>query len=361
LLAPRRGPWRISIASAWLAARFELLIVALSLLLGSCGEQIHKQQSYVFGTLVEVTIWGEDDRRAQDATNAVLHEFDRLHNALHAWKPSALSTLNGAFAKGEKLDVDAELSSILADATRFAEASDESFNPAIGKLVRLWGFHADEFKPVRPDIKEIQRLVQANPRMTDIATAGNTAFTNNPSVQIDLGGYAKGYALDRAVLILRERRINNALVNIGGNIIALGTHGDRPWRVGIQHPRKPGPIATLALHDGEAIGTSGDYQRYFEQDGKRYCHIIDPKSGYPVQEVQAVTVIAPPGPQAGTISDVASKPLFIARESGWRAAAARMAIEEALLVDGKGEVHLTARMAKRLEFSDPKTALHRVP
>lgn len=337
------------------------LLFFSSWLLTCCSDPIHRQQSYVFGTLVEVSIWGEDEKTARDATNAVLQEFDRLHNALHAWKPSDLSALNAAISKAEKKTVSPELASILADATRFAEASGESFDPAIGKLVQLWGFHADEFKPVRPDPKDIAHLVQANPRMSDLVIAGDVVSSRNDAVQVDLGGYAKGYALDRAATILRARGIKNALVNIGGNIIAIGEHGNRPWRVGIQHPRKPGPIATIDLYDGEAVGTSGDYQRYFELDGKRYCHIIDPRTGYPVQGVEAVTVIAPRGPQTGTISDVASKPLFIAGTAGWRAAAARMAIEEALLIDANGEVYLTQRMAKRLEFSDPKTVRHEVP
>ena len=135
--------------------------------------------------------------------------------------------------------------------------------------------------------------------------------------------------------------------------MALGTHGERPWRVGIQHPRKAGPLATLELHDGEAIGTSGDYQRYFEFGGKRYCHLIDPRSGRPVQGVQAVTVLTH-GARAGVLSDATSKPLFVSGTSGWRAAAQKMNLTEALLIDDSGTVHLTAAMQKRLEFTDQK-------
>ena len=148
-------------------------------------------------------------------------------------------------------------------------------------------------------------------------------------------------------------------------------HGKRPWRVGIQHPRKPGALATLELRDGEAIGTSGDYQRYFMLGGKRYCHLIDPRSGHPVQGVQAATVLIKPlairldeqttlakslvmtrGPRAGVLSDATSKPLFIAGTGGWRAAALQMNLPEAMLVDGMGNIHLTAELQKRLEFTD---------
>jgi thiamine biosynthesis lipoprotein len=173
-------------------------------------------------------------------------------------------------------------------------------------------------------------------------------------VKLDLGGYAKGYALDQAIAILKHQGIHNALVNIGGNVMALGAHGSRPWRVGIQHPRKPGPLATLDLLDGEAIGTSGDYQRYFELDGKRYCHLIDPRSGYPVQGVEAVTILTH-GAHAGLLSDASSKPLFISGKAGWLAAAHRMQLGEALLIDAQGKVHLTAALQKRLKFTDEST------
>ncbi len=108
------------------------------------------------------------------------------------------------------------------------------------------------------------------------------------------------------------------------------------------------------MHDGEAIGTSGDYQRYFESGGKRYCHLIDPRNGRPVQGVQAVTVLTH-GEHAGVLSDASSKPLFISGSAGWRNAAQKMGITEALLIDGEGVVHLTVAMQKRLEFTDMGT------
>lgn len=184
--------------------------------------------------------------------------------------------------------------------------------------------------------------------------------SSNKAVRLDLGGYAKGYALDRAAEILRRQGIRNALVNIGGNVLALGQHGERPWRIGIQHPRKPGALATLELHDGEALGTSGDYQRYFELDGKRYCHLIDPRNGHPAQGVQAATVLTR-GARAGVLSDALSKPLFIAGVGAWRAAAAQMGTTDAMLVDGQGGIHLTAALQKRLEFADKDLRVEVLP
>lgn len=351
-----------------------LLMSAFCLLLAACGDKelpIYQEQSYVFGTLVEVSVYGEDEARARLAVSEVLQEFQRLHEMLHAWQPSELSELNAAFAKGESLAVSSELVAILEDAAQLSKQSQGMFNPAIGGLVQLWGFHADEFKPVLPDEKLVAQWVAAKPQMSDIVIEKGRVQSKNKSVQLDLGGYAKGYALDRAAELMRKHNIRNALINIGGNVLALGQPGKRAWRVGIQHPRKPGALATLELHDGEAIGTSGDYQRYYMVGSVRYCHLINPASGYPMQGVQAVTVlIGPPAmqqggqaalakslvmsrsTQPGVMSDAASKPLFIAGSRGWRAAAAQMSLSEAMLVDGQGAVHLTAGLKKRLEFTD---------
>ncbi len=340
-----------------------LLIRVLSLffilLLSACvKEPLYQEEGFVFGTRVEVSIYSTDEIPARQAVAAVMQEFQRLHNMLHAWQPSELSELNTAFAKGKEQEVTREMEAMLSDAMHISIQSGGLFNPAIGGLVKLWGFHADEYKPELPDAKFLAAGVATQPQMREITfrTQGDTIFARsfNRSVQLDLGGYAKGYALDRAAAILKQQGIKNALINIGGNVMALGTHGSRAWRVGIQHPRKPGPIATLALNDGEAIGTSGDYQRYFELNGKRYCHLIDPRSGQPAQGVQAVTVLTR-GERAGVMSDAASKPVFIGGVATWSANAEQMQLNEVMLIDAAGTVHLTTAMQKRLEFTDKDT------
>lgn len=338
-----------------------LAAIAVFFLVGCEGkEQLYQEQGYVFGTLVEVSIYGESETRAKQAAGDVLHEFQRLHDMLHAWQPSELSDLNAAFAKGDSLAISAELVAILRDATQISQQSRQLFNPAIGGLVQLWGFHADQFNPVQPEEKQVAKWVAANPQMSNIFIERGRAQSKNKLVQVDLGGYAKGYALDRAAELLRKQGINNALINIGGNIYAMGRHGERPWRVGIQHPRKPGALATLELRDGEAIGTSGDYQRYFMVGDVRYCHLINPRSGYPMQGVQAVTILTR-GPRAGVLSDADSKPLFIAGLNGWRDEARQMQVSEAMLVDGRGKIHLTEDLQKRLEFTDKNDHVEVVP
>ncbi len=326
----------------------------LVLAFGGCGgEPVHQEQAYVFGTLVEVTFYGEPESRARALAQAVFQEFQRLHDQYHAWKPSRLTALNAAFAAGpEPVPVEEELAAFIREASELSRRSGGLFNPAIGRLVALWGFHGESFEPRLPPAEAVAQLVAQHPSMEDIVLMEGTVASRNSAVQLDFGGYLKGKALDHAARLLRGKGVANALINVGGNVLALGRRGDRPWRVGIQHPRKPGPIAVLDLQGGEAIGTSGDYQRYFELDGQRYCHLIDPRTGRPGQSAQSATVLAPPGPNAGTLSDAASKPVFLAGPEGFPASARTMGTPAALLVDAQGRVHVSPELEARLRLVD---------
>ncbi len=327
------------------------LIAALVLLLAACGRTpLQEQQAYVFGTRVEVIVVSAEAEQGRQAIAAVLREFDRLHRAYHAWQPSELMTLNSAIAEGRPQPVSAELAAFVAEAKQFSKQGDYLFDPGIGQLIRLWGFQADEFKAEIPPAADIAAWLAKKPSIADITVAGNTVSSSNRNVALDFGGYLKGVALDRAAEILRAQGIRNALINIGGNVMALGSKEGRKWRVGIQHPRQPGPLATVELEDGEAIGTSGDYQRFFEVDGKRYAHLLDPRSGYPADHTQAVTVLIPAGRKAGTLSDAASKPIFISGPEGWRAMARKLEIGLVLRVDRDSRIFVTEAFHQRLEF-----------
>ena len=333
-------------------ARLALLLVA-ALTLSNAGAGEYRASSYVFGTIAQISVVDADTQRAQAAVGRVFAEFDRMHRDLHAWKPGELVALNQAIARGEpRIHTTPEIAALILQAQSLAVRSGDLFNPAIGRLVSLWSFHRDQPGGPVPDAGDIARLVVAHPCMSDVRVDGDDVSSANRSVQLDFGGYAKGYALDRAASLLREEGISNALVNVGGNAIALGRHGARPWRVALDAPRGSGLLATLDLGSGEAVGTSGDYRRYYEIGGKRYSHIIDPRTGYPVGGVESVTVLVPGGERAGALSDAASKPIFIGGKDGWREAAARMGVSRAMLVDSDGIVHITPELRARLRFGD---------
>lgn len=339
------------------------LILLLALAIAGCGKTpLQEQQAFVFGTRVEVIVVDPDPEQGRKAIAAVLREFDRMHRAYHAWQPSELTAVNDAIAAGRTQTVTPELAEFMREAQALSARGDHLFDPGIGALIKLWGFHAEEFVARLPDPQALAAWQQQQqPSVADLVIDGTTVSSRKRALALDFGGYLKGVALDRAAAILRSQGINNALINIGGNVMALGSKDGRKWRVGIQHPRQPGPLATVMLDDGEAIGTSGDYQRYFELDGRRYSHLIDPRSARPVDHTQAVTVLIPAGAQAGTLSDASSKPIFIAGPDGWREMARKMGSELVLRVDRDQRIEVTAALHKRLEYIGQPPAITVIP
>ncbi len=344
-----------------------LTLLAMSWLLVACGQPAPwRQESYVFGTRVELAIAGVPEAQARAAGNRVLQEFDRLHRTYHAWQPSELSALNEAIAVGRTHEVTAEFAALIREAQSVAAAGDHLFDPGIGRLIALWGFHTDDIQPRLPDIATVNVLQAQHPSIADLRLDGHRVGSRNKSVALDFGGYLKGVALDRAAALLKQDGVANALINIGGNVMALGTRDGRgtPWRVGIQHPRPQGvggaPLATLELRDGEAIGTSGDYHRYFEVDGRRYCHLLDPRTGFPAADTQAVTVLIAPGPGAGMRSDALSKPIFIAGRE-WRDMARKLGVDAVLRVGADGTASATPAMQARVKIEVPDLKLEVTP
>ena len=344
--------------------RAVLTLVGLlaALLLGGCGRApLQEQQAFVFGTRVEVMVAGGDVEQGRQAIALVLREFDRLHRHFHAWQDSELTALNSAIFSGRPQTVSDELVAFIREAQQLAARGDHLFDPGIGRLIALWGFQSDEFAARLPAAADLAAWRQAAPSIADLQIDGNTVSSRKRQVALDFGGYLKGVALDRAARLLREQGVRNALINIGGNVMALGSKGGQPWRVGIQHPRQPGPLATVKLADGEAIGTSGDYQRFFELDGQRYAHLLDPRTAQPVQHTQALTVLIPAGVQSGTRSDALSKPLFIAGRDAWRQLARQLDTPLVLRVDADGSIQITEALNRRLEFIGKPPTIEVIP
>ena len=356
----------LSSGRTWaLPARLLFILAALLALpaLTACrpAPPLVQQEAFVFGTRVEVIVAGQPEAEARAATGAVLREFDRLHRSYHAWQPSELSTLNAALAAGKSAEVSEELAAWLREAQALSAAGDGLFDPGIGRLIALWGFQNDEYPAQLPNPAALAAWRATPAGIADLRLDERRVSSRSPQVAIDFGGYLKGVALDRAAAILRAHGVGNALINIGGNVMALGRKNGEPWRVGIQHPRQPGALATLELADGEAVGTSGDYQRYFEVGGQRYSHLIDPRSGKPAQHTRALTVLIPGGAQAGMRSDALSKPLFIAGAS-WPALAERLGVTHVLRVDADGRLEISAALNARLKFvATPEPAPRIVP
>ncbi len=334
-------------------------LLVLLALAGCSRPALYTQRLYVFGTLVDITLWGVPEEQARARVEGIAQQFQTMHSAWHAWQPGALSDLNTAIAAGREIEVHGDLEPLLRQATELCRKSDGLFNPAIGKLIGLWGFHKDDPLDGRPPPpkEQVAALVQSAPSMDDLVFDGHRVGSRNRDVQIDLGGFAKGYAVDWAINELRRQGVENAIVNAGGDLRAMGSKGDQPWRIGVRHPQGKGVLAAIEVHGDEAIFTSGNYERYNEYQGIRYPHIIDPRTGQPVQGITSVTVIHANGAEA----DAAATALVVAGAEDWPRIARRMGIEQVMLVEENGTVHMTPSMAQRVQFEGERPPIKITP
>lgn len=172
-------------------------------------------------------------------------------------------------------------------------------------------------------------------------------FSNNKFVSLNFGAFAKGYGIDLEMQQLKSMGIKNAIINTGGDLKAIGSHGNRAWRIAIQHPRKDTWLATIETHGEESVFTSGDYERFYHYKGKRYHHILDPRTGYPATGTQSVTVLH----TDSGLADAAATALFVAGPDKWIEIARKLKLREVMLIDSKGKIHITPHMQNRLVFN----------
>jgi len=340
--------------------RFALrsFLALLLLQLGGCYPErpVYTDRFLAFGTLVDLTIVGATQQQAQAATKAVEEDFLRMHKAWHAWNPGPLGQTNEQLAVGRQFPAPPMILPLVEVGQSLSARSRHLFNPAVGHLIDAWGFHNDDPEGHRPPPEAlIQELVRNNPRMSDIRVEGINLQSSNPSVKLDFGAFGKGYGIDLAVTHLKELGIENAILNAGGDLRAFGSRNGIPWNIAIRRPDGAGVIATIKVSGDESVFTSGDYERFFSWNGKRYHHIIDPRTGYPAEGTRSVTVIHPDS----TTADAAATALFIAGPDMWHEIARDMGIEFVMLIDSKGIIHMTPEMQERLELldTDRKTIL----
>ena len=331
----------------------KFFIIFLFLFTGCSENRLNQYKDYIFGTIVEIKIFNESPEKSEKVANLIFNDFHRLHKYLHPWKTSEISNINNAIKSNSwyKID-DEEVVNILKNNIKLSEKTRGLFNPGIGELVDLWGFHSDIPPNKIPPSSILIDYMKTPPLMKNLIIENSMIRSTNSRLKIDLGGYAKGYALNRAKKILFDNEVNNALVNIGGNILAIGKHDERFWRVGIQHPRKTSAIASIDLMPGWSIGTSGDYQRYFLIKNKRYSHLIDPNSGYPANNTQSATILIPPSEDSEIKSDVYSKPLFIASKKNKHKLANELNIEYYLIILNDGSIQISKKMNEIIEWID---------
>jgi thiamine biosynthesis lipoprotein len=318
------------------------------LLLTACQrDEEQSAELFVFGTIVEIKLWGASPTEAGHAFAEIQQMFQAMHRDWHAWEPGRLMDINKAFAEGRSATADADIVEMIRRSQPLEASTGGRFNPAIGGLVRLWGFHTSDY-PIEgppPSQAQISEILDQQPSSSDIRIDGLELSSSNRAVQLDFGGIAKGYAVDLTIARLRAMGINNAIVNAGGDLRAIGTHGDRPWRVAVRQPGG-GNIGSIEVTGDEAIFTSGNYERFRQDQDERYPHILDPANGWPAKDIASVTVIT----DEGILADAAATALVVAGLEEWHEVARSLDLHQIAVVDESGTVYMTPEMEKRLQF-----------
>ncbi len=280
------------------------LALWIALFSSARAEWIEHVEDGIMGTRIVVELWSDDRAQGEEAVQAVLAEMRRIDEAMSTYKPTSEVSRVNAEAAARPVPISQELFDLLATSIEFSKVTRGAFDITYASV----GYMYDYREHVRPNEDEIAKaLPGVNYRHLILDPKARTIKFARDGVRIDLGGIGKGYAVDRGIAILQSRGIQHALVTAGGDSRIIGDRFGNPWVVGIRHPdRKSEVIARIPLEDA-AISTSGDYERYFDENGVRYHHIIDPKTGHSASKVRSATIIGP----AATRTDGLSKTAFV--------------------------------------------------
>jgi len=298
----------------------------------------------IMGTEVRVELWHEDPAAASDAVAAVLAEMHRIDALMSSYQQaSEISAVNRGAAAGP-VAVSAELVTLLERSADVSRMTGGAFDVTYASAGRFYDYR----EGVRPDQAQLSAAVEAiDYRYVQIDRQAGTVRFAHPQVYVDLGGIAKGYAVDRAADLLRGM-VPNAIINAGGDLTAFGSRNPKhPWVIGLQHPREPSKVLASFALDQRGVATSGDYQKYFMRDGIRYHHILDPKTGLPARGLASVTVIAPNVMQA----DALATAVFVMGAEKGLAWINTLPEVEALVVLEDGKLQFSSGFRNQPQFS----------
>jgi thiamine biosynthesis lipoprotein len=305
----------------------------------SSGEWYEREEA-IMGTRVAVELWATDPQQAEHAICLVMADMHRTDELMSTYKPeSQLSQVN-AHGYERPVQVDADIIDVVWQSLEYSRLSNGVFDVTYASVGYLYDYRAS----VHPNDAEIAAaLPSIDYRQLRVDREACTIRFLTPGMRIDLGGFAKGWAVDRGVEILRSLGIKHAMVNAGGDTRLLGDRRGKPWIVGIRDPRRDGAVVTRIPLVDEAISTSGDYERYFEREGVRHHHILVPGTGKSPSAVRSVTVIGP----TATRTDGLTKPVFILGVERGMEFVRRVGGIEAVIVDNQGQIYYSPGLEPR--------------
>jgi thiamine biosynthesis lipoprotein len=297
------------------------------------------------GADLSLTAWTLDEAVAISAFDEVFADFERLENLMSVWREGSDVLRLNAAAGDHPVPVSRETRDVLRIAREVSDWTDGGFDVTFGALTDLWKFDHDQDNVV-PDARLVrERLPLVDYRLLDIDEGAGTAFLRRKGMRVHLGGIGKGFAVDRAAAILRRRGLLDFMIQAGGDMYVGGVRGDRPWRLGIRDPRGPAghSFATVELSNG-TFSTSGDYERAFMKDGRRYHHILDLSVGQPARGCRSVTLVTP----RAVIADALAKGVFVLGARDGMALVERLPEVEAVIVSDRNEVLVSTGLKNRV-------------
>jgi thiamine biosynthesis lipoprotein len=306
------------------------------------------------GSEVRLTAWTADEANAVLAFEHIFEDFDYLDRVLSVWhETSEISRLNAAAGKSP-VTLKPEVLEVLQVAQQVSRWTNGKFDVTFGALSGLWKFDHDQDNRIPPAREVAARVRLVNYEALEIDTQRGTAFLRRAGMRAHLGGVGKGFAVDRAATMLRSHGITDFLVQAGGDLYASGRRGDRPWRAAIRDPRSEGNFAAIDLHD-TTLSTSGDYERFFLADGRRYHHILDPDTGEPAQGTRSVTIVA----KRAVIADGLSTGVFVMGADAGMALIEKLPDVEGVIITSMGDVRVSSGLRGRLDLAAPSAESRR--
>jgi len=292
----------------------------------------YSRDEAIMGTAIRVELWSDDRVAADAAMAAVMAQMHHVDATMSPHKPdSELSRINREAAQ-RPVPVSRELFDLIARSLDFSRLSGGAFDITFAGAGQLYDYR-ERVRPSREALEQARASIGYRHLLLDPQAC--TVRFAQPGVRIDLGGFAKGHAVDRGAAILRARGIRHAIVTAGGDSHIVGDRHGRPWSIGVRDPRRPGELAAVLPLSDVAISTSGDYERYFEEDGVRFHHVLDPSTGMSASALQSVTILAPDG----LTSEGLSKSVFVmGLERGMRLVDSQPGVD-AVVVDAAGVLH----------------------
>ncbi len=298
----------------------------------------HEATEPVMGTRVHVEFHVADDALAPGLIQSVMTDMHRIDHAFSPYKEtSELSRLNREAGRGW-VEVSQELLDLLVKSRQVSLLTDGAFDITYASVGRYYDYR----EGVAPDEAAIEAAVKAiDYRHVEIDAPGQRVRFKHPKVYVDLGGIAKGHAVDRGIAILEQAGVTQASVAAGGDSRIIGDRDGHPWTVGVKHPREEGEMSALLPLSDTAVSTSGDYERFFERDGVRYHHILDPSTGRSADGAWSVTIL---GPEA-TFTDALSTSVFVLGPRKGLDLIDRLDGVDAIIIDPEGRLLYSADLS----------------